>query len=834
MKRNTVFFVLLLTIAFIARLQAQMPASLYEEWRKTSYPADDAVVSTNPSPLLWKSDKYWEKRKVTYNVYLSRNAAFPKAETQSSMNQRYCFYNPHRKLESGKWYWKYETVENGKVASSEVYSFIVPESADGLVTPTAEEFRNNISKSHPRVMNYGRSMADIHRDAPQHRLYKSIINTAKEAAAKQIYRGAVTDPNPATARRLNQKAGKEVALYHELLEGYTLSADNDMKDALLKRTDVLLSWPTNDLLGSKVLTALALGYDMLYDELTAEAKQQILTTIDKQFKEGLARWPGFTEARQVENHFWQMELAGNFTAALATLGELESATEMLDYTYGLFIARFPNLATQDGGWNEGEGYYSVNQTAVVDMALLLKKLGGIDIFKMGWYRNLPDYFTYFSPVASPVSGFGDMHDRVETGGLKGRSEMLTIGCEENNPYALYRFFQSVRPVESFFGATADEKYWRKPLAKTEPWYQIVNNISVAPKRAKAPANQPTDKVFYGVGAAAMHSCLADQAKDVTVFFRSSPFGSKGHAHADQNSFNISRHGERLFYPTGYYTSFADLHSLTSYKHTRACNSMLINGYGQAFGHEGYGWIKRHIEGENMSYVCGEAGEAYKKTTDKQFADFMKEKGIKQDAHFGMGDTPMKKFERHLVFVRPDVVVIYDVLEADEASEWNLLLHTMRPSTVDKNKLTVETSRSYAEAQVFGSTAVKGSVTNKFFSPANDFKKKYQNGTPDQYHATFCNTEKVKQMRYLTIINMCDKGAKVTAQKSSGKGKWKIGDLQIEAEMDATKAPHATIKYGKEQLSIGAEETTLNGAKGAISSKNQMPTGSYNYLKAMNK
>ena len=834
MKRNTVFFVLLLTFAFIARLQAQMPASLYEEWRKTSYPADDAVVSTNPSPLLWKSDKYWEKRKVTYNVYLSRNAAFPKAETQSSMNQRYCFYNPHRKLESGKWYWKYETVENGNVSSSEVYSFIVPESADGLVTPTAEEFRNNISKSHPRVMNYGRSMADIHRDAPQHRLYKSIINTAKEAAAKQIYRGAVTDPNPATARRLNQKAGKEVALYHELLEGYTLSADNDMKDALLKRTDVLLSWPTNDLLGSKVLTALALGYDMLYDELTAETKQQILTTIDKQFKEGLARWPGFTEARQVENHFWQMELAGNFTAALATLGELESATEMLDYTYGLFIARFPNLATQDGGWNEGEGYYSVNQTAVVDMALLLKKLGGIDIFKMGWYRNLPDYFTYFSPVASPVSGFGDMHDRVETGGLKGRSEMLTIGCEENNPYALYRFFQSVRPVESFFGAIADEKYWRKPLAKTEPWYQIVNNISVAPKRAKAPANQPTDKVFYGVGAAAMHSCLADPAKDVTVFFRSSPFGSKGHAHADQNSFNISRHGERLFYPTGYYTSFADLHSLTSYKHTRACNSMLINGYGQAFGHEGYGWIKRHIEGENMSYVCGEAGEAYKKTTDKQFADFMKEKGIKQDAHFGMGDTPMKKFERHLVFVRPDVVVIYDVLEADEASEWSLLLHTMRPSTVDKNKLTVETSRSYAEAQVFGSTAVKGSVTNKFFSPANDFKKKYQNGTPDQYHATFCNTEKVKQMRYLTIINMCDKGEKVTALKSSGKGKWKIGDLQIEAEMDATKAPHATIKYGKEQLSIGAEETTLNRTKGSVSSKNQMPTGSYNYLKAMNK
>lgn len=832
MKRKTIFFALLLVFTYITCLQAQMPAYLYEEWRKSPYPADDMTVSANPSPLLWKSCKYWEKRDVTYNVYLSSDATFPKDKTLCSTDQRYCFYNPHRKLNPGKWCWKYETVENGKVSSSKTYSFIIPQSAEGLVTPTAEVFRRSINKSHPRVMNYGRPMAEIHRDAPQHRLYKSIINSAQEAAGKEIYRGAVTDSNPATARRLNQKAGKEVELYHKLLEGYTLSADNAMKEALLKRTDVLLSWPTNDLLGSKVLTALALGYDMLYDELTADTKQRILNTIDKQFKDGLARWPGYTEARQVENHFWQMELAGNFTAALATLGELNSATEMLDYTYGLFIARFPNLATQDGGWNEGEGYYSVNQTAIVDMALLLKKLGGIDVFKMGWYRNLSDYFTYFSPAASPVSGFGDMHDRVETGSLKGRSEMLTIGCEENNPYALYRFFQSIRPVESFYGTATDEKYWKKPLAKTEPWYQIANNISVTPKQAKAPANQPTDKVFYGVGAAAMHSSLSDPANDVAVYFRSSPFGSKGHAHADQNSFNISRHGERLFYPTGYYTSFADPHSLTSYKHTRACNSILINGYGQAFGHEGYGWIKRHIEGKNISYVCGEAGQAYKKTTDKQFADFMTENGIKQDTHFGMGDTPMKKFERHLVFVRPDIVVIYDVLEADEASEWSLLLHTLHPSTISKNTLTVETERSHAEAQIFGSTALKGSVTNKFFSPANDFKKKYPNGTPNQWHATFCNTEKVKQMRYLTIINMCDKGNPITTLKHSGKGKWKIGDLQIEAEMDAAKAPHATIKYGKEQLFIGADETTLNGTKGAVSCKNQMPTGNYNYLKAI--
>ena len=75
----------------------------------------------------------------------------------------------------------------------------------------------------------------------------------------------------------------------------------------------------------------------------------------------------------MENHFWQMELSAlNFTAALATLHDLPASRPMLEYTYELFLARFPNLATQEGGWAEGLGYFGVNKSAVVDMALLLK------------------------------------------------------------------------------------------------------------------------------------------------------------------------------------------------------------------------------------------------------------------------------------------------------------------------------------------------------------------------------------------------------------------------------------------------------------------------------
>lgn len=551
----------------------------------------------------------------------------------------------------------------------------------------------------------------------------------------------MSDTNPAKARRLSQKAGKEVEAFRCLLKGYTLSGKKEMRDALLERTDILLTWPTDDLLGSKVLTSLALVYDMLYEELDAKVKEQILQTIDKQFQAGLKKWPGYTEARQVENHFWQMEIAGNFTAALATLHHLESAEKMLEYTYELFIARFPNLATPEGGWAEGEGYYSVNQSAIVDMALLLKKIGHIDIFQTEWYRNLPDYFTYFSPVAAPVSGFGDMHDRVASGSLKGKSEMLVIGCEEKNPEAIYRLFTSLRPVDSYYGSPLEQGYWKSPLAKIEPWYQIVNDIRLSDKDVRKPAHLPHDKVFEGVGAAALHVDVLDPAQNTTVFFRSSPFGAKGHMHANQNSFNISRKGERVFYSTGYYTSFADPHALTSYRHTRAHNTILLNGYGQAFGHEGYGWIKRHLEGSGMSYVCGDASRAYQEVTDRQFLDLMKQNGIEQNAHFGMGKSGMKKYERHLIFVRPDLVVVYDVLQAEQPSEWSLLLHTLQPSALDKEgRLEVQTARSMAQAQVYGSTALKAEVSDRYFSPAVDFKKKYKQGTPPAYHATFKNEE----------------------------------------------------------------------------------------------
>ena len=139
-----------------------------------------------------------------------------------------------------------------------------------------------------------------------------------------------------------------------------------------------------------------------------------------------------------------------------------------------------------------------------------------------------------------------MHDRVATGSLKGRSEMLVIGCEENNPKAVYRLFSSLKPADSFYGGKCPADYWKKPLAKVEPWYQIVDNVRLTAKDAVEPDTVAQDKVFVGVGAAAMHTDVLHPAENTAVFSGLLPLAQKGHMHANQNSFNISRKGERLF------------------------------------------------------------------------------------------------------------------------------------------------------------------------------------------------------------------------------------------------------------------------------------------------
>jgi len=310
-------------------------------------------------------------------------------------------------------------------------------------------------------------------------------------------------------------------------------------------------------------------------------------------------------------------------------------------------------------------------------------------------------------------------------------------------------------------------------------------------------------MFPGVGLAAFHTDVLESAKDTAVYFRSSPFGAKGHMHANQNAFNLSRRGEPIFYSTGYYTTFADAHSLSSNRHSRAHNTILVNGGGQAFGHEGYGWIKRYAHGHEISYVCGDATMAYQMPVDKQFLGLLAAAGIPASRETGFGDAKLKQFERHLLLVRPDIVIIYDVLEAAEDSDWTLLLHSMRaPQLAEDGQVFLETDKNRVRTQVQGSGQLVSALTDKFHVAPVDTLKKY-GAMPDQYHLSFAAAEKSARVRFLTVVQLGDAGAELPDVVAGGRGVLNVGGVRIAAELDVSKPAALRVETDASSLLVNA-------------------------------
>src|SRR5262249_49167119 len=153
--------------------------------------------------------------------------------------------------------------------------------------------------------------------------------------------------------------------------------------------------------------------------------------------------------------------------------------------------------------------------------------------------------------------------------------------------------------------------------------------------------------------------------------------------ADQNTFNVVVGGERLFWASGYKMPVGDPHQLGWYKHTRGHNGILVDGKGQPYGSEAYGWIPRYLHGERITYCVGDASRAY--DTKPIAGDEETLADAKGEAKYRSGQAGLKRFRRHLLLLRPSTVVVYDDLVADHDAEWSWLLHSMERIRVEADR-----------------------------------------------------------------------------------------------------------------------------------------------------
>jgi hypothetical protein len=239
--------------------------------------------------------------------------------------------------------------------------------------------------------------------------------------------------------------------------------------------------------------------------------------------------------------------------------------------------------------------------------------------------------------------------------------------------------------------------------------------------AKPPTNLPPSKVFRGIGVASLHATLVDSRDDVHLLFKSSPFGTQSHGHNAHNSFQLNAYGEVLL-PACVYR---DLHGSKfhyQWAHsTRAQNAVLVNGQGQ-IPHTAapHGRIARYQLGDQWDYLVGDATDAY--------------------------GGRLKRAQRQVIFVKPDLIVLYDDLVAKEPSTYEFVLHGLKPFTVDdaKAELNLEQPRAGLTVRYLSPTALK-------FRQWDGFEPPPDREFPYMWHVEVGTTEKRIGVGMLTVL-----------------------------------------------------------------------------------
>ena len=98
---------------------------------------------------------------------------------------------------------------------------------------------------------------------------------------------------------------------------------------------------------------------------------------------------------------------------------------------------------------------------------------------------------------------------------------------------------------------------------------------------------------------------------MALTFRSSPFGSVSHSHADNNDFSLHLAGRSLLIPGGFYDAYESNHHGHYVWHTKSANCVTLSDAGQIMrSPEATGRIADAFEDETVAYFRGEADASY--------------------------------------------------------------------------------------------------------------------------------------------------------------------------------------------------------------------------------
>ena len=777
----------------------ELSDAYHDKIRTAPYPKIDNELYLNPPPLIVPQSMKTGERLL---FELSRSKDFNTTETMRSEADEWCIFNPHRKLETGIWYWRFRQADTHGTPQgewSEPYHFEVPDETPVFVTPAFSEFQSRMPHSYPRLHCYLDPKIETARlNVKSHREYKMLTGRAQDALNTDY-----TTMNP------NENTGTLCIHTQSLYDAWHLTQDDKYSDCMYRLLRQMLAYPVSDALlfasnfaSTDIAICYARIYDQLYNRLTPDERAAIEKLMMRVLRWYYPQHCGTQENHIFDNHFWQQNMRVIFQCALLLYDNTVYADEvlpMLEYYYELWTARAPASGfNRDGVWHNGSGYFNANLETLHYMPMLFSYVTGTDFLQHPWYKNAGRSLVYTWPPHSKSSGFGDGSEQGDEPARQRVAFADFLARELNDSYA------------GWYASECDDTMQGDRL------FRLYRMCSTRRYNTSLPADAAKMVWYEDTGEVTMHSCLTDTEKDVNLSFRSSTFGSGSHTTSSQNAFNLLFKGKEIYRSSGYYLNFNDAHNLMSYRHSRAHNTILVNCSGQPYSTRGYGNIMRTLEGAHITYCLGDASKAYCGISDDpMWVQAFERAGITQTPENGFGETPLTKYRRHVLMLHPEgIVLIYDELEASEPVTYDWLLHSPSQLSLNKELLTINhadyKSGYTVVTQLFCNNPVSMSLTDRFLVNPDPATMKAGETYPNQWHMT-ARIEREAKTRILAVIQVNAGNTAPQIIRKTG-GTLTVGKWTINVELDASRPAALNIIHSDNPVhfSYGKESPTLNG------------------------
>ena len=685
-------------------------------------PADGANVETNPPALAWLP----EPGAKAYAVQFAREAGFGR-EVLTIEKTPYVLYTHTAVMSPGKWFWRYATLDGvgERSAWSLARSFTITTGAQPFPRPSAEIVKTRMPSQHPRLMLRPEELANFRR--AQTGTHEKRWNLLAGDAERYLKLDLIKEPPPWTGGKWNApewrenyvQASKAVEIAETLAFCYMLSGDRRYGEGARKWLMHIASWDplgttsmeVNDEAGMPILHIGSRAYDWAYEALTGADREKLRAVFRVRGEEAyhlLRKIPH--EQRAYHSHAGRMwHFLGE--AAIAYHGEIPEAEMWLDYALTIFWSWYPAFGDDDGGWGQGFSYWNsyVNRsTWWLDALNAALKIDGTE---KPFYRHVGDFPLYIAPPGGALVGFGDFAEQRPGG-------------------------QQAIPV-SFFARMRNKPEWQwyaEAWGKGDGAPGPIGFLRAARPGpipvAKAPWDWPTAKLFRGAGWATMHTNLLDGAKDVQILFRSAELGNISHSHSDQNAIVLGAFGSPLLVNTGIRPWYGSPFTKEWYWTTKAHNALEIDGRGQPKTSEGKGKVVVFRPGTVYDYVVGEAAAGY--------------------------GEDVERYRRHLVFLKPEILVMVDEVRAKKPVPLKMWLHGLAPFGIDSggSRVTLEFETAALAGYLLAPGGLTIDQTDKYTIPPE------QGTTRPEWHLSAETVQSRASPYIISVLGVSRAGHKI--------------------------------------------------------------------------